>query len=116
MIGMDKTTGKAISGLDHLEQSIRDILQTPKGSRVMRRDYGSDINSLVDLSISATNYLEIYSAVADALTAYEPRLTIVRVTVQNIEAEQLTISVQGFYRGDEVNFDNIQISSVLKKN
>ena len=31
MRGMSSDTGKALSGLDHLKQSIRDILTTPLG-------------------------------------------------------------------------------------
>ena len=34
---MNRTTGTAISGLEHLRQSVGDILSTPIGSRVMRR-------------------------------------------------------------------------------
>ena len=39
MIGMDRHTGQPISGLDHLLQSIEDILTTPLGSRLMRPEY-----------------------------------------------------------------------------
>jgi phage baseplate assembly protein W len=41
MQGMNRNTGRKLSGVDHLRQSIVDILTTPIGSRVMRRDYGS---------------------------------------------------------------------------
>lgn len=40
-IGMNRETGKALTGIEHIQQSIRDILVTPIGSRVMRRKYGS---------------------------------------------------------------------------
>lgn len=39
MNGISATTGRPLSGIDHLRQSIRDILTTPIGSRVMRRLY-----------------------------------------------------------------------------
>lgn len=38
--GMSRHTGAALDGADHLAQSVADILGTPIGSRVMRRDYG----------------------------------------------------------------------------
>ena len=41
MNGINATTGAALSGMDHLRQSIRDILTTRVGTRVMRRAYGS---------------------------------------------------------------------------
>ncbi len=40
-IGMNRDTGKAITETDHLRQSVRDILLTPQGSRLARREYGS---------------------------------------------------------------------------
>ena len=48
-IGMSRTTGKPLSDEDHLRQSIRDILSTRIGTRVMLRDYGSNIPRMVDL-------------------------------------------------------------------
>jgi hypothetical protein len=48
MIGMDAVTGKPMYDTAHLSQSIGDILSTPIGSRVMRRDYGSALFELVD--------------------------------------------------------------------
>ena len=53
MIGMDRRTGKPLSGLDHLRQSIEDILATPVGSRRMRPEYGSQIRRFVDLPVNA---------------------------------------------------------------
>ena len=45
---MHRHTGEGISGTAHLRQSVFDILQTPTGSRVMRRDYGSTLFTLID--------------------------------------------------------------------
>ncbi|MBB2777202.1 UNVERIFIED_ORG: phage baseplate assembly protein W, partial [Comamonas terrigena] len=43
---MDRTTGRRISGIDHVRQSVADILTTPLGSRLERRNYGSLLPSL----------------------------------------------------------------------
>ena len=48
MLGINAYTGESLSGLDHLRQSIADILSTPLNTRVMRRDYGSRIPELID--------------------------------------------------------------------
>ena len=40
-LGMNRNSGMAIEDLDHIRQSVSDILNTPVGSRVMRRNYGS---------------------------------------------------------------------------
>ena len=48
-IGMNRETGKSIDGVDHLRQSVTDILTTRIGQRVMLRKYGSNLPELVDL-------------------------------------------------------------------
>ncbi len=39
-IGMSRNDGQALADTDHLRQSVRDILLTPQGSRIARREYG----------------------------------------------------------------------------
>lgn len=39
--GMNSATGKTITDTEHLRQSVQDILITPQGSRIARREYGS---------------------------------------------------------------------------
>lgn len=79
MIGTHATTGRALDGLGHLGQSIGDILTTPLGSRVMRRDYGSLLPELIDAPFNATTSLRLYGAVALALMRWEPRIRLIRV-------------------------------------
>lgn len=79
MIGMHSATGRAIEGLDHLRQSIGDILTTPIGSRVMRRDYGSLLPELIDQPLNPATVVQVYAATAIALMRWEPRLRLSRV-------------------------------------
>ena len=83
MIGIDANTGRALGGLQHLGQSIGDILMTPLGTRVMRRDYGSQVPMLVDQPDNQITQLRLLSAAASALMRWEPRLA-----VSNIEIER----------------------------
>ena len=64
MLGMNAHTGQALSGLDHLRQSIADILSTPLNTRVMRRDYGSRIPELIDQPITPRLSLGYWVGVA----------------------------------------------------
>ena len=48
MLGINAQTGQPLAGIDHLRQSIRDILTTRIGTRVMREDFGSLIPDLID--------------------------------------------------------------------
>lgn len=79
MIGMSATTGRAIEGLAHLRQSIADILTTPIGTRVMRRDYGSLLPELIDQPANGSTQVRLFGATATALMRWEPRLRLTRV-------------------------------------
>lgn len=81
MRGTSAITGKAIEGVDHLAQSISDILTTPLGSRVMRRDYGSLLPRLIDQPFNGTTQILLFAAIAGALMRWEPRLQLTRVGV-----------------------------------
>jgi phage baseplate assembly protein W len=96
MRGIDATTGKAINGLAHLQQSIGDILQTPYGSRVMRRDYGSLLPYLVDQPFHPATRLRLYAATATALMRWEPRVQLSRVSMElNGTPGQVVLVLEG---------------------
>ena len=69
-IGMNRETGKSIDGVDHLRQSVTDILTTRIGQRVMLRKYGSNLPELVDLP---TNRSTIAAMRADIINAWATR-------------------------------------------
>ncbi len=79
MIGMSATTGRAMTGAAHLAQSIADVLTTPIGSRVMRREYGSLLPDLIDAPFNDATRLKAYAATAMALMRWEPRIRLSRV-------------------------------------
>jgi phage baseplate assembly protein W len=86
MMGMNARTGKALSGDAHLAQSIADILSTPVGTRVMRRDYGSRVPDLIDAPGHAATRVQLYAATATALMRWEPRLRLTRVVLSVVDA------------------------------
>lgn len=96
MIGISSTTGQILGGREHLHQSIKDILTTPKGTRVMRRDYGSNFPRLVDNPINSELILKIYAETADALRRWEPRFQIKRI-ISKVSQGQVTLSLYGKY-------------------
>ena len=76
---MSRTTGQRLDPLAHLRQSIGDILATPIGSRVMRREYGSQLADLIDWPLNSATRLQAYAATAMALMRWEPRIRLSRV-------------------------------------
>lgn len=83
---MHRATGKRLTSEAHIEQSIADILTTPVGSRVMRRDYGSRLPELVDMPMNAATRLLIAAASAGAIRRWEPRIRLSRVQLTSGDA------------------------------
>ena len=96
MIGIDRHSGTALSGNAHLAQSIIDILSTPLGTRVMRRDYGSMLFDLIDQPLNAVTRALVFAATALALKIWEPRIRITRVGLSSGDSEgRLQILIEG---------------------
>lgn len=79
MTGMHARSGRALDSRAHLQQSVQDILTTPLGSRVMRRDYGSLLPEMIDQPLNDATLLQCYSAAIIALLRWEPRLRLSRI-------------------------------------
>ncbi|MDO5101489.1 MAG: GPW/gp25 family protein [Lautropia sp.] len=97
MNGTDALTGRRAAGLDHLRQSIRDILTTPIGSRVMRRDYGSRLFQLVDAPMNRATLVQIYAATIEALARWEPRIRVERVVAAAAQPGRVSLDIHGVY-------------------
>lgn len=79
MTGMNRATGHALDSDAHLRQSIADILCTPLGTRVMRRDYGSRLAELIDQPLNDATRTRLFGATATALQRWEPRVHVRRI-------------------------------------
>lgn len=80
-MGMSRTDGTLLPPDEHLRQSVHDILSTPLGSRLMRRDYGSIVPFLIDEPAHVATKLKLMSAIATALVKWEPRIKIRQVLI-----------------------------------
>jgi uncharacterized protein len=112
MRGTDSTTGKSLSGIDHLRQSVRDILTTPIGSRIMRRTYGSTLFQLTDAPMNQGTVIEIYASVANALKNWEPRIAVENLEVSKVDVGVLEITLTGTYlpEGKTITMEGIVVS------
>jgi len=80
-MSMNASTGAKITADEHLAQSIRTILQTPLGTRTMRRDFGSLLVELLDQPADRLGQVRQFAAIATALAKWEPRLRLRRITL-----------------------------------
>jgi phage baseplate assembly protein W len=94
--GMNAKTGRAIYDIEHLRQSIRDVLLTPSVSRLMRREYGSELFNLIDQAANPALHLRLYAAIAMALLRWEPRLQLSRIQISQQSDGQSMIDIEGF--------------------
>lgn len=97
MTGMDRENGAALDGIDHLVQSVGDILTTPIGTRVMRRDYGSLLFELLDRPLNPATRLLCVVAIAMALARWEPRVNVRQVLLGGGHADgtlEITVIAQ----------------------
>jgi len=96
VIGMNKSNGRRISGIEHVRQSIADILTTPIGSVVMKRDYGSLLPELIDHPTNSANTLRCMSATVMAVSQWEPRVSTSRVGIALGEVDgEMFIDLEG---------------------
>ncbi|CCO22222.1 GPW/gp25 family protein [Maridesulfovibrio hydrothermalis] len=112
MRGMCAVTGKPSAGYAHLKQSISDILTTPIGSRVMRRQYGSDIPDLIDAPMNGETVIDVFAAVAVALDRWEPRFRLDQIYVLSATAGHMEIGLEGEYlpEGKPIKLERIVLS------
>lgn len=77
MNGMNPATGRAAAdNIEAIRISIGEILMTPIGTRLMRRDFGSYIPRLLDQPLIAPTIILLYAAAAMAIMAHEDRVTL----------------------------------------
>lgn len=100
MQGLNAHTGGGIADLDHLRQSVRDILTTPIGSRVLRRDYGSRLLDLVDRPFTQALRLEIIAEAIGAILRWEPRIEVQEVKLQSHSPGEVVLDLVGVYIPD----------------
>lgn len=111
MLGMNRKNGKEKGGLEHLKQSIIDILTTPLGSRVMRRNYGSRLHELIDAPLNQQTVAAFYAAVADALVLWEPRFRLQQVSLKRLTQGTARLELKGVYLPEQqiITLEGIEV-------
>jgi len=90
--------GEVVEGLDDINQCIRIILSTSKGSRAHEPLFGTDIWKYLDSPV-AYAIPHIVREAVDAIQAWETRVELVRVQPV-VSGAQITLKVEWKLRDD----------------
>lgn len=112
MATLDRNTGRLIDGFAEVLQSFDIILTTRKGTRVMRRHFGSDMPRLVDRALSPLTLIDFFAAISEGIRG-EPRFRLARLSLaeDSLVAEgNPTFDIEGLYypRGHLGDFSEVQ--------
>ncbi len=99
-IGVDRRTGKLITGWNHVEQSICVIFSTRYHTRVLRRWCGSFVPHLLGQSMVDRTITRFYWAIGTALDLWEPNFGLQRVRVATRSDGSLLSSPEDIRRGN----------------
>ncbi|QAY92565.1 GPW/gp25 family protein [Pseudomonas sp. ACM7] len=86
------TSGEVVEGLRDIDQAIRIVLTTPKGSDAHRPDFGSDLHLYIDWPVNRVTPHLVREAV-DAIRRWETRVSVVQILVR-IEDSRIILRVQ----------------------
>jgi uncharacterized protein len=109
-IGMDRYTGKMLTGWDHVIQSMLLIFSTKYHERVLRRWCGSFVPHLIGENADEPTIARFYFAIAMGIDLWEPGYSMQRVRVakredgtsltspEELRSGRMTTSMEGTYR------------------
>jgi uncharacterized protein len=75
-----------VADAEDIRQSIRIILETDPGERVMRPDFGAGLRRMLFEPITTNTLALVQHRVEEALVAWEPRIDVLDVVVSADEA------------------------------
>lgn len=83
--GTDRNTGRLISGVPYLWQRLSDVIATPIGSLVGRRDFGSRLFEMLDRNVDSGFYMDTYIRLAEAINNRANGLDDFRLSTMRVD-------------------------------
>ncbi len=83
---------------DNVAQSVKLLLRTAAGERLMRPEFGTTVPSMVFEADSQQHLFQLEQALADALRRWEPRVEVDRVQAVPDPAQEGVVRVTVAYR------------------
>ncbi|ORE90547.1 hypothetical protein ATO13_22616 [Stappia sp. 22II-S9-Z10] len=97
--GADRSTGAPLADWEHVKQSLGVLFTTPLGTRVMRRDFGSELPALIGETMTTGTILKLYVAAYMAVLREEPRFELTRIGINEATQQgRLGLDLEGRYR------------------
>lgn len=78
---ISRITGHTITEDEHIIQSMLDIALTAKGTRVMRRNYGTLLVPKIDAPMNDEYRMMLMSSLMIAFAEFEPRVEVRKINV-----------------------------------
>ena len=79
----ETTSLKMTSGREDIEQSLKILLSTELGERVIETEYGCDLSGMVFESIDLSLETLLKDKIGTSILYYEPRITLEEVTIDS---------------------------------
>ena len=98
---------KKVINIEAVKTSIDNILRTPKGTRVMLRDFGSDLKSMLfeNIDDSLTDLIE--NDIKEAIATWDNRVIVNAVDFKtDADRNQVTVLVKFAVRGYDKVFSH----------
>ena len=111
--GMSKATGGTITGVAYLRQRLEDVINTPLGALVGRRDFGSRLYEMLDHNIDSSFRMSAYVRLAEAIANPANGLDDFKLTEMLFElkdAGHIEITLTGDYL---VNNQTITMDGII---
>ena len=106
MLGLDKQTGRALSGWEHVIQSLEIIFSTRFHERVMLRYFGSLIPHMLGENMVERTMLKFFYSVAVAIELWEPRFRLVHIEINEMNRQGfMSFRLDGIYYPNALSGD-----------
>ncbi|NVK42108.1 MAG: hypothetical protein HWE39_12780 [Oceanospirillaceae bacterium] len=98
---MNTTTGQRIRDIEYLRQRLRDVLTTPKNSRLMNREFGCGLFQRLDENMNEAWLVQCYSDIAIAVNDKANGLqdfSLEKITPIEITDQDALFELAGVYK------------------
>lgn len=86
--GTDRKTGQLITGERYLWQRLSDVISTPIGSLVGRREFGSRLFEVIDRNVTESYFMDVFIRLAEAINNPANGLDDFRLSTMRIETPE----------------------------